>query len=100
MRASLLALAVGAAAAGVLGLSATAGLLPKFLTPVLGPTKEAVAGPSQLVRWIISVAVALPGIPPARFRYPARRLGREAGPSRLAGAATARPAGFFVDDCY
>ena len=49
MRTALLVLAVGAAAAGVLGISATTGLLPKLLTPVVGRTREAVAGPSELV---------------------------------------------------
>src|SRR5439155_9775523 len=74
MRTALVALSVGAAAAGVLGLSATTGLLPKFLSPVLGRTKEAVSGPSELVLSIVSVAIALAGILLAWFVYLSGRI--------------------------
>src|SRR5947209_9953021 len=59
MRTALVALSVGAALAGVLGLSATTGLLPTFLTPVLGRAKEAVAGPSEVLLSTVSVVIAL-----------------------------------------
>jgi NADH-quinone oxidoreductase subunit L len=100
MRASLLALAVGAAAAGVLGLSATTGLLPKFLTPVLGPTKEAVAGPSELALSIVSVAIALAGILLAWFIYLSGRIDWMAVRIRFAGAKRALQRGFYVNDFY
>src|SRR6266540_1714379 len=100
MRTALVALAVGAAAAGALGLSATTGLLPKFLTPVLGSTKEAVAGPSELVLSIVSVAIALAGILLAWFVYLSGRIDWMAVRIRFAGAKRALQRGFYVNDFY
>src|SRR5439155_290974 len=57
MRMALMVLAFGAATAGVLGLSATTGLLPKFLSPVVGRTKEAISGPPEWALAVISVLV-------------------------------------------
>src|SRR5439155_17196520 len=62
MRIPLVLLAAGAVGGGALGLSATTGIIPKFLAPVVGAAREAVAGPSEAVLAIISVAVALAGI--------------------------------------
>ncbi len=100
MRTALVALAVGAAAAGALGLSATTGLLPKFLTPVLGRTKEAVAGPSELVLSLVSVAIALAGILLAWFVYLSGRIDWMAVRIRFAGAKRALQRGFYVNDFY
>src|SRR6266540_4272322 len=100
MRTALVALAVGAAAAGLLGMSATTGLLPKFLTPVVGKTKEAVAAPSESVLAIISVTVALAGISLAWFIYLSRRIDWLALRIRLAGPKRALMRGFFVNDFY
>ncbi|TMK85674.1 MAG: NADH-quinone oxidoreductase subunit L [Actinobacteria bacterium] len=100
MRTALVSLAVGAALAGVLGLSATSGLLPKFLTPVVGPTKEAVAGPSELVLSIISVAVALVGILTAWLVYLSGRIDWMALRVRFASAKRTFQRGFYVNDFY
>ncbi len=100
MRTALVALAVGAAAAGALGLSATTGLLPKFLTPVLGRTKEAVSGPSELGLSIVSVAIALAGVLLAWFVYLSGRIDWMAVRIRFAGAKRALQRGFYVNDFY
>jgi NADH-quinone oxidoreductase subunit L len=100
MRTALVALAVGAAAAGVLGLSSTTGLIPKFLAPVVGKTKEATAGPSELVLSILSVAVALAGISIAWFVYLSRRIDWLALRARFGGAKRILMRGFFVNDFY
>jgi len=100
MRAALVALAVGAALAGVAGLSATTGLLPEFLTPVLGRTKEAVAGPSELVLSVVSVVIALAGILLAWFVYLSGRIDWMAVRIRFAGAKRTLQRGFYVNDFY
>src|SRR5262249_36607763 len=100
MRAPMLALAVGAAAAGILGLSATTGLIVKFLTPVVGATKEAVAGPSEVVLAIVAVAVALAGIALAWFVYLSKRIDWVALRVRLRGLKSTLQYGFHVDGFY
>jgi NADH-quinone oxidoreductase subunit L len=100
MRAALMVLAVGAALVGALGLSATTGLLPKFLAPVVGPTKEAVAGPSELVLSIISVVIALVGIGLAFFVYLSGRIDWVALRMRLGGLRRTFQHGFYVNDVY
>jgi NADH-quinone oxidoreductase subunit L len=100
MRVVLVALAVGAALAGVLGLSATTGLIPKFLAPVLGPTREATAGPSELVLSIVAVIVALAGIGLAWLVYLSGRIDWQALRVRLAGPRRALQRGFYVNDVY
>jgi NADH-quinone oxidoreductase subunit L len=100
MRSVLVVLAVGAAFVGVLGLSATTGLIPKFLTPVVGPTEEAHAGPSELVLSIVSVAVALAGIALAWFVYLSGRIDWQALRARLGGAKQTLQRGFYVNDFY
>ena len=100
MRTALVALAVGAALAGVLGLSARTGLLPKFLTPVVGAAREAVSGPSELVLSVVSVAVALAGISLAWFVYLSRRIDWMAVRVRFAGAKRMLQRGFYVNDFY
>jgi NADH-quinone oxidoreductase subunit L len=100
MRASLVVLALGAAGAGVLSVSATTGLLPKFLAPVVGPTKEAVSGPSELALSIISVVAALAGIALAWFIYLSRRIDWVALRARFGGAKRTLQRGFYVNDLY
>jgi NADH-quinone oxidoreductase subunit L len=100
MRTVLVALAVGAAVAGALGLSATTGLLPKFLGPVVGPTEEAHAGPSELVLAIVSVAIALAGISLAWLVYLSGRIDWQALRVRFGGAKGTLQRGFYVDDFY
>jgi NADH-quinone oxidoreductase subunit L len=100
MRSALVVLALGAATAGVLGLSATSGLLPKFLTPVVGQTKEALSGPSELVLSIISVAVGLAGILVAWFVYLSGRIDWMALRARFGGAKRTLQRGFYVNDFY
>ena len=89
MRAALVALAVGAALAGVVG-----------LTPVLGRTKEAVAGPSELVLSVVSVVIALAGILLAWFVYLSGRIDWMAVRIRFAGAKRTLQRGFYVNDFY
>jgi NADH-quinone oxidoreductase subunit L len=100
MRTALIVLAVGAAVAGFLGISATSGLLPKFLTPVVGQTKEAVSGPSELVLSVISVAVGLAGIVVAWFVYLSGRIDWVALRARFGGAKRTLQRGFYVNDFY
>jgi NADH-quinone oxidoreductase subunit L len=100
MRTALIVLACGAAAAGVLGLSATTGLLPKFLSPVVGQTREALSGPSELVLSIISVAVGLTGILLAWFVYLSGRIDWMALRARSGGAKRTLQRGFYVNDFY
>jgi NADH-quinone oxidoreductase subunit L len=100
MRTALVVLAVGAATAGVLGLSATTGLLPKFLTPVVGETKEAVAGPPEWVLSTISVLVAFAGIGIAYLVYLSGRIDWVALRVRLGGLKRGLMRGFYVNDVY
>ncbi len=100
MRAPMVVLAIGAAAAGVLGLSATTGLIVKFLTPVVGVTKEAVAGPSEVVLAVVAVAVALAGIALAWFVYLSKRIDWVALRIRYAALKSALQYGFYVDGFY
>jgi NADH-quinone oxidoreductase subunit L len=100
MRTVLVLLALGATGAGVLGLSATTGLIPKFLAPVVGATREARAGPSELVLSVISVAVALAGITLAWFVYLSRRIDWLAIRARFARTKRTLMDGFYVNDFY
>jgi NADH-quinone oxidoreductase subunit L len=100
MRAALVALAAGAAVAGVLGLSATTGILPRFLEPVVGAAEEAHAGPSELVLTVVSVGVALLGLALAYLVYASGRIDWVALRARFGGAKRALQRGFYVDDLY
>src|SRR5205823_2337889 len=100
MRGPMLLLAIGAAAAGVLGLSATTGLIVKFLTPVVGPTGRAVSGPSEVVLAIVAVAVALAGVALAWFVYLSRRIDWVALRVRYRPVKSTLQWGFFVDGLY
>ncbi|HLB78243.1 MAG TPA: NADH-quinone oxidoreductase subunit L [Candidatus Dormibacteraeota bacterium] len=100
MRSALVVLAVGAAVAGFLGLSATTGLLPKFLAPVVGRAREVTAGPSELVLSVISVAIALAGIGIAYVVYLSGRIDWLALRMRLGALKRTLMSGFYVNDFY
>jgi NADH-quinone oxidoreductase subunit L len=100
MRTALIVLAFGAATAGLLGVSATSGLLPTFLSEVVGRAKEAVSGPSELVLSVISVAVGLAGILLAWFVYVSGRIDWMALRARFGGAKRTLQRGFYVNDVY
>jgi NADH-quinone oxidoreductase subunit L len=100
MRTALVVLAVGAATTGVLGLSATTGLIPRFLQPVVGEAREAIAGPSEPILAVISVAVALAGISLVWFVYLSRRIDWLALRARFGGAKRTLQRGFYVNDFY
>jgi NADH-quinone oxidoreductase subunit L len=100
MRVALLVLAAGAAAGGVLGLSAATGLLPRFLEPVLGAAQELHAGPSEAVLAAVSVAVALAGVAVAWFVYLSGRIDWLALRARLWGWKRALLRGLYLEDVY
>src|SRR5436190_3891194 len=62
MAVPLILLAIGAVVAGLLGLSAVSGVLPRFLEPVVGRVQEGHGGLSTALLTVISVAVSLLGI--------------------------------------
>jgi NADH-quinone oxidoreductase subunit L len=74
MTVPMLLLAVGAVGAGVLGISAVSGVLPRFLAPVLGQPLEAHGGLSELWLSVISVSVALIGITAGYLIYRSGRI--------------------------
>ncbi len=100
MRAALVVLALGAVTAGVLGLSATTGILPRFLAPVVGRTREAIAGPPGWVLSVISVAVGAIGIAIAYFVYLSGKIDWQAMQVRYGGLKSTLKRGFYVDDVY
>jgi NADH-quinone oxidoreductase subunit L len=100
MRVALVLLAALAAAGGVLGLSTTTGLIPKFLAPVVGATMEAVSGPSEWVLSLISVVVGLAGLGLAYFVYASGRIDWVAFRARFGGAKRMLQRGFYVNDLY
>jgi NADH-quinone oxidoreductase subunit L len=100
MSVPMIALAAAAAAGGVLGLSATNGLITRFLGPVIRATHRAASGPSEVVLSIISVVVALVGILLAYFVYGSGRIDWIALRMRFAGWKRAAMRGFYVDDVY
>jgi NADH-quinone oxidoreductase subunit L len=100
IRIPLILLAVGAAAGGVLGLSQTSGLIPRFLAPVVGAAKEAVAGPSEVTLAVVSVAIALVGIGLSFYVYLSGRFDWQAFRVRFAGPKRALQHGLYVNDVY
>jgi NADH-quinone oxidoreductase subunit L len=74
MTVPMILLAVGAVAAGVLGVSAVSGVLPRFLAPVLGQPLEAHGGLSEIWLTVISVSVALLGIATGFLIYRSGRI--------------------------
>jgi NADH-quinone oxidoreductase subunit L len=100
MRVALIALAVGAVAGGVLGLSATTGIIPKFLEPVVGATEHAEGALPEWALTVISVAVGVAGIALAYLVYMSGRIDWIALRSRLVRTKTTLQRGFFVNDVY
>ena len=100
MRTAVILLAIGAAAGGLLGLSATTGILPRFLEPVVGETVESHSGPSELVLTIVSVAIAVIGISVAAWLYVSGRVDWRRLRERLSPQRRALRRGFYVNDAY
>ena len=100
MRIALIVLAVAAALGGVLGFSATTGLIPTFLAPVVGEPQELHAGPSEFQLAVISTLIALAGIGLAYFVYISGRIDWQALRARLSRPKRALERGFFVNDLY
>jgi len=100
MRVGLIGLAIGATLAGVLGLSATTGVIATFLAPVVGRPSEAATGPSELVLTVVSLGVALLGIGLAYLVYLSRRIDWMALRARFVSQRRALQRGFYVNDLY
>jgi NADH-quinone oxidoreductase subunit L len=100
MRAALLVLAAGAILGGGLGISATTGIIPTFLTPVLGVTHHAEAGPPEWALAVISVAIAVVGIALAYLVYLSGRIDWTDLRERLARPRLALRRGLYVNDAY
>jgi NADH-quinone oxidoreductase subunit L len=95
-------LAVGAIGGGLLGLSATTGLLQGFLAPVVGEVMhEPVAtGVSEIVLVLIATAVALAGIALGWLVYGSGLIDWAAVRVRLGVLQRALARGWYVDDVY
>jgi NADH-quinone oxidoreductase subunit L len=93
-------LAVGATFGGILGISATTGVIPRFLTPAVGAVREAVSGPSEIVLSIIAVVVALAGIGLAYFIYLSGRIDWQALRARFGRTERTLERGLYVNDFY
>jgi NADH-quinone oxidoreductase subunit L len=101
MTGPMVLLAVGAAAAGVLGISAVSGVLPRFLAPVIGgPAAQSDQGPSELVLTLISVAVALAGIAVGWLVYRSGRIDWVALRTRFRPVHRTLERGWWFDDVY
>ena len=100
MRVALVILAVASALGGVLGFSATAGLIPTFLAPVVGETGEIHGALSEFQLGVISTAIALAGIGLAYFVYVSGRIDWQALRVRLARPKRTLQRAFYVNDFY
>jgi len=100
MRIPMLLLAVGATAGGLLGLSATTGAIPRFLSPVVGVASGSGRGLSEATLSAISVAVAVVGIGVGYFVYGSGRFDWMALRLRFGGLKRTGLNGFYVDDLY
>ena len=96
MTVPLAVLALLAAAGGLLGLSATHGVLPVFLAPALGEVAEPAHGLPEPVLAAISVVVALAGVAAA---WRAFGRAREGVPGELPGSL-AQLQGFLREGSY
>ena len=97
MRGPMLVLAVAAAIGGVLGLSRTSGLIPRFLAAA---SSEVVHGPGEVVLTLISLVVAVAGLVLAWFVYGSGRLDWIAIRVRFGAEKRLLQSGFYVDDVY
>jgi NADH-quinone oxidoreductase subunit L len=97
MRGPMLVLAVAAAIGGVLGLSRTSGLIPRFLAAAFS---QVVHGPGEVVLTLISLVVAVAGLALAWFVYGSGRLDWIAIRVRFGAEKRLLQSGFYVDDVY
>jgi NADH-quinone oxidoreductase subunit L len=100
MRFGLVALAIGATLAGLLGLSANSGVIARFLAPVVGSPRGAQHGPSEILLTVISLAIALLGIGIAYLVYVSGRIDWQALRARLAPQKRMLMRGFYLNDLY
>jgi NADH-quinone oxidoreductase subunit L len=100
MKVALITLAAGAIVGGALGLSATTGVIPRFLAPVVGATGHAEGALPEWVLTVISVAIGLAGIGLAYLVYLSGRIDWMALRARLVRTKTTLQRGFFVNDFY
>jgi NADH-quinone oxidoreductase subunit L len=101
MRVPMIALAVGAVAAGLLGLSSRTGAIQTFLEPVFGAEHGATeADLSEFLLSTIASVVALVGLGVGLVVYASRWVDWTALRVRLALVHTTLAKGFFIDDAY
>jgi NADH-quinone oxidoreductase subunit L len=100
MRIALIVLAAGAVLGGLLGLTESTGVLPRFLEPVVGVATKPVSGLPGWALSVISVAVGLIGIGLAYFVYLSGRVDWQALRVRLGGSKRALQHGFYINDFY
>jgi NADH-quinone oxidoreductase subunit L len=100
MRVALIVLGIGAIAGGLLGISSSSGLLPRFLRPVVGAVHKPEGGPPEWALIVISTATALVGIGLAWFVYLSKRIDWQALRTRLWGTKRTLERAFYVNDFY
>ncbi len=100
MTVPLMLLAVGAAAGGLLGLSAVTGKLQGFLSWDLGATAEPARGLSDGVLSAISVAVAAAGILVGFLVYGSGKIDWLALRTRMGSFQRFLSKGWYLDDVY
>jgi NADH-quinone oxidoreductase subunit L len=100
MTVPLLVLAVGAAAGGILGISEVAGIIPRFLAPVVGTVPTESGGLGVVPLAFISVAVSLAGIGLGWLVYNSGAIDWVALRVRLGIAHRLFRRGWFFDDVY
>jgi NADH-quinone oxidoreductase subunit L len=100
MTVPLVLLAIGAVAAGLLGLSAVSGILPRFLEPVVGKVAEGNGGLPTVVLTVISVAVSLLGITVGWLVYGSGRIDWIALRDRFRPVHQTLAHGWWFDQIY
>jgi NADH-quinone oxidoreductase subunit L len=95
-------LAIGAVLGGLLGLSATTGLVHGFLGPVVGEAAHdpVATGLPEIALVLIATAVALAGIAVGWLVYGSGLIDWAAVRVRLGGLQRALARGWYVDDLY
>ena len=102
MAVPMILLAVGAIAGGLLGLSATTGLVHGFLGPVVGEAghEPVAAGLPEIGLVLIATAVAFAGLAVGWLVYGSGLIDWAAVRVRLGAAQRALARGWYVDDFY
>ena len=103
MTAPMITLAGGAVFGGLLGLSATTGVVQRFLAGVFGEAEHGAAaagGLSEITLAIIASVVALGGVAAGWLVYASGRVDWQTLRSRHAGVHRTLAHGFYVDDAY